>query len=113
VTYTSPYAALWSGTPLDIPLHPVQAYAAFAFMLLSIVLFAWLPKRRQSGDVAGLWLLGAGAVIYMTELWRDPEGRGALLKGALDGPQIAAVVMVIFGALVLRERSGQQVAAHE
>ena len=106
VTYTNPLAARWSGTPLGIPLHPVQAYAALAFLTLSIVLLVGLPARRQQGDVAGLWLLGAGVAIYMTELWRDPEGRGALLGGALDGPQVAASLFVLAGALVLRERSG-------
>jgi phosphatidylglycerol---prolipoprotein diacylglyceryl transferase len=104
VTYASPYAALWSGTPLDIPLHPVQAYAALAFLILAVVLFAWLPRRRQQGDVAGFWLLGAGIAMYLTELWRDPEGRGVVLGGALDGPQIAAVLLVLAGALVLRKR---------
>ena len=30
-----PLAARWSGTPLGVPLHPVQAYAAMAFLTLS------------------------------------------------------------------------------
>jgi hypothetical protein len=37
-------------------------------------------------------------------LWRDPEGRGSFFGGALDGPQIAAIVMVLAGAIMLRER---------
>ncbi|HZP07209.1 MAG TPA: prolipoprotein diacylglyceryl transferase family protein [Terracidiphilus sp.] len=106
VTYTSPWAALWSGTPLGIPLHPVQAYAALAFLFLAILLFVLLSKKPRPGDAAGLWLFGAGMTIYMTELWRDPEGRGAVLHGALDGPQIAAAVMVLAGAVVMRERTG-------
>jgi phosphatidylglycerol---prolipoprotein diacylglyceryl transferase len=104
VTYTSPLAGLWSGTPLGIPLHPVQAYASFAFLVLAIALFSWLPKVRQPGDLAGLWLMGSGVAIYITELWRDPEGRGLVLHGALDWPQVAAVAMVLVGALILRER---------
>ncbi len=104
VTYTSPLAAIWSGTPLGVPLHPVQAYAALAFLALAIFLLVWLPLERRPGDVAGLWLMGAGVAIYLTELWRDPEGRGSLFHGALDGPQIAAVLLVLAGALVLRER---------
>ena len=104
VTYTKPLAASWSGAPLGVPLHPVQAYAALAFLALAILLWVWLPLERRSGDVAGLWLMGTGVAIYVTELWRDPEGRGSLLHGAIDGPQIAAVVLVLFGALVLRER---------
>jgi phosphatidylglycerol:prolipoprotein diacylglycerol transferase len=106
VTYTSPLAARWSGTPLGIPLHPVQAYSAVAMLTLSIFLLVWLPARRRQGDVAGLWLMGTGVGIYFTELWRDPEGRGRFLGGALDGPQLAAVVLVLAGALVLVERTG-------
>ena len=106
VTYTHPLAALWSGAPLGVALHPVQAYAALAFLTLSIFLLVWLPYRRQSGDVAGLLMLGAGVAIFVTEFWRDPEGRGALLGGALDGPQIAAAALVVIGGLVLLERNG-------
>jgi phosphatidylglycerol---prolipoprotein diacylglyceryl transferase len=104
VTYTSPLAAIWSATPLGVPLHPVQLYAAMAWLALAVLLYVWLPLRRRSGDVAGLWLMGAGIAIYLTEIWRDPEGRGLVLHGALDGPQIAAIAMVLAGALILRER---------
>jgi len=104
VTYTDPMAMIWSGAPLGVPLHPVQAYAALAFLALAMLLLAWLPVERRSGDVAALGSMGAGVVLYITELWRDPEGRGSMLHGALDGPQIAAILLVIAGAVVLRER---------
>jgi phosphatidylglycerol:prolipoprotein diacylglycerol transferase len=104
VTYTSVLAARWSGTPLGVPLHPAQAYAAIGFFLLAILLLFLLPVRRQAGDAAGLCLLGLGVVIYFTEIWRDPEGRGSLLRGAIDGPQLAAALLVIAGGLLLRER---------
>ena len=104
VTYTNPLAAIWSGAPLGFPLHPVQAYAAVAFLTVAILLYVWLPFERRQGDVAGFCLLGLAIAIYITELWRDHAGRGALLHGAIDGPQIAAVLMVLAGALVLRER---------
>jgi phosphatidylglycerol:prolipoprotein diacylglycerol transferase len=106
VTYTDPLAARWSGTPLGVALHPVQAYAALAFLTLSILLLFWLQYRRQPGDMAGLLLLGAGVAVFFTEFWRDPAGRGAMLGGALDGPQAAAILLVIAGGLVLLERKG-------
>ena len=141
VTYTDPLAARWSGTPLGVPLHPVQAYAALAFLALSAFLLvvcqgttlvvpymqpvngealspagrffaifpsSWLPLRRRQGDVAGLWLLGMGVAVYITELWRDREGRGALLGGALDGPQVAAILMVLAGGLVLLDLTNKK-----
>jgi phosphatidylglycerol:prolipoprotein diacylglycerol transferase len=110
VTYTQPLAARWSGAPLGVPLHPVQAYAALAFLTLSIFLLFWLPYRRQPGDMAGLLLLGAGVALFITEFWRDPEGRGAALPGgALDGPQAAAIFLVLAGGLVLLERKAPAV----
>ena len=105
VTYSDILAAQWSGTPLGIPLHPVQAYAALAFLTLSLLLAVWLPARRRQGDIAGLCLLGAGIAIYITELWRDTDGRGVLLHGALDGPQLSAILFVLAGAAVLLERN--------
>jgi phosphatidylglycerol:prolipoprotein diacylglycerol transferase len=60
--------------------------------------------------LAGLWLLGAGVAVYVTEIWRDTEGRGSLLRGAMDGPQVAAIFFVLAGGLVLRER---KVPVHE
>ena len=103
VVYTNPLAAIWSGTPLGVPLHPVQVYAAMAFLALAVLLWVWLPLERRQGDVAGLGLLGAGVAIYLTEIWRDWAGRGSLLHGIIDGPQIAAILLVLAGALTLRE----------
>ena len=108
VIYSNPLAAIWSGTPLGVPLHPVQAYAALAFLALAVLLWAWLPLEREPGDVAGLCLMGAGVAIYFTEFWRDWVGRGSLFGGAIDGPQIAAAFLVLAGALTLRESKTAQ-----
>jgi phosphatidylglycerol:prolipoprotein diacylglycerol transferase len=105
VVYTSPLAARWSGTPLGVPVHPVQAYAALAYATLAILLPLWMPFRRQAGDVGGAALVGIGVAVYITEFWRDREGRGQLLHGALDGPQAGAIVLVLLGAWLLRERN--------
>jgi len=109
VTYTSLLAARWSGAPLGIPVHPVQAYASLAFLTIAVVLLVCLPLRRQQGDIAGLWLASTGVAIYFTEFWRDPEGRGVILNGALDGPQCAAIALVLTGALMLRQREGARI----
>jgi phosphatidylglycerol:prolipoprotein diacylglycerol transferase len=104
VVYSNPLAARWSGVPLGVPLHPVQAYAALAFLTLALCLLFWLPYRRQPGDMAGLLLMGAGVAVFFTEFWRDPVGRGKMPGGVLDGPQAAAILLVLAGGLVLLER---------
>lgn len=104
VTYTDPLAARWSGTPLGVSLHPVQAYAALGFLTLAILLVTVMPWLKQQGDAAGLWMMGTGVTVYVTELWRDRDGRGSVMGGVLDGPQIAAIVLVVAAAFMLRER---------
>lgn len=113
VTYTHPLAARWSGAPLGVPVHPVQIYAALAFLTISIALLVWMPYRRQQGDIAGLWLAATGAAVYFTEFWRDPEGRGAMLHGAIDGPQVAAIALVLAGAFLLRRRDSARIAKRD
>ncbi len=103
VTYTSPLAARWSGAPLGVPLHPVQAYAAFAFLMLAIILLLWLRSPRQQGDLAGGALAGIGIIVFFTEFFRDWEGRGVILHGVIDAPQAVAVLFVLAGAMLLRE----------
>ena len=110
VVYRSPIAARWSGAPIGIPVHPVQAYAAIAFLTISLCLLLWLPNRRQQGDVAGTFLIATGVTVYVTEFWRDPIGRGAVFNGVLKGPQIGAILLVCAGSLLLLERDPKRAA---
>jgi hypothetical protein len=55
--------------------------------------------------------MSTGAVLFITEFWRDPIGRGALFHGVLKGPQVAGVVFVLAGAWLLLERASQRIAA--
>lgn len=109
IIYSDPLAARWSDAPLGIPVHPVQAYAAICFSLIASCLALWLPRRRQNGELAGLFLISTGVVMYITEFWRDPLGRGAVLNGILKGPQIAAIVLVLGGAVLLLDRPSQRI----
>ena len=114
VTYTHPLAARWSGAPLGVPVHPVQAYAALAFLTISICasrLDALPPPAAEISPASGS--LATGAAIYFTEFWRDPEGRGAMLRGAIDGPQLAAIALVLAGALLLRRRDSARIAKRD
>jgi phosphatidylglycerol:prolipoprotein diacylglycerol transferase len=101
VTYTSPLAARWSGTPLGTPLYPVQAYAAIGALLLAAIVYGWLLMRRRNGDAAGVALVGGGVLLFVIEIFRDWEGRGILLGGLVDTPQLVGLGLVLLGGLVL------------
>lgn len=110
VTYSSELAARWSGTPLGVPLYPVQAYAALGALLLAGITLAclWLPRRPA--DAAGVWLIGAGVLLFVTEMFRDWEGRGVLLQGIADIPQLVGLGLVLCGGLVLIDWRGHGMA---
>ena len=110
ITYTDTLAERWSGAPLYIPVHPVQAYVALCFLAIAIGLVLWLPHRRQDGDLAGIFLMSTGSVLFITEFWRDPIGRGALFHGMLKGPQVAGLVVVLAGAWLLLEHPSDRFA---
>jgi phosphatidylglycerol:prolipoprotein diacylglycerol transferase len=110
IVYTDPLAARWSDAPIGIPVHPVQAYAALSFFAITIGLMLWLPRRRQNGDLAGLFLMASGVAMYLTEFWRDPVGRGTLFRGILKGPQAAGILFLISGACLLLERPSESIA---
>ena len=109
VVYTDPLAERWSDAPLGIPVHPVQAYAAICLFTIAVGLLWWMPRRRQNGDLAGLFLMGTGVVLYITELWRDPLGRGAILNGILKGPQLAGIILLLGGAILLLDHPSQRI----
>jgi len=84
-----------------VPLYPVQAYAALGALLLAAICFGWMFLARRRGDVAGVWLLGAGSLLFVTEMYRDWEGRGVLFDGRMDIPQLVGLGMVVCGGLLL------------
>jgi phosphatidylglycerol---prolipoprotein diacylglyceryl transferase len=99
VTYTNELAARWSGTPLGVELYPVQAYAALGALLLALLCLLY-PSRRQ-GDLAGIWLLGTGILLFLTETLRDWEGRGVFFAGSMDIPQLVGLGLVVLSGIIL------------
>lgn len=117
ITYSSQLAAVWSGAPLGVPVYPVQGYTALALLLLTLWLCLWLARSHREGEIAGGSLIGLGIILFLSEGYRDWEGRGVLFDGAqknplFDLPQLAAVALILIGAALLLEwRSARTKAA--
>ncbi len=74
VTFTSPDIS--QGTPLDMPLHPVQLYNSLAnFLVLGLLLLIG-RKRQFKGQVAASYFLLEGLGRTITESWRGDLDRG-------------------------------------
>ncbi|NTW86881.1 MAG: prolipoprotein diacylglyceryl transferase [Holophagaceae bacterium] len=75
-TFTDPLARAFSGTPLGIPLHPVQLYNFLANLLVMVILLLARPKRSFRGQIFALYFLVEGIGRVITEIWRGDVDRG-------------------------------------
>ena len=75
-TFTNPIAHAFSGTPLDIPLHPVQLYNSLANLAVMAILLLARPKRAFQGQIFALYFMVEGLGRVITETWRGDVDRG-------------------------------------
>jgi phosphatidylglycerol---prolipoprotein diacylglyceryl transferase len=109
VTFTNREAASQVGTPLNIPLHPVQLYEA-GLMLVIFLILVWLYKYRKfSGQQFCLYLFCYALVRFVLEYFRD-DPRGGVLNGLLSTSQLISILMLALSIVlfVLRKRGGIQ-----
>jgi len=76
ITFTDQFAALNTGTPLNIPLHPTQLYEAGAEALILLVLIATESRGRKfAGRTFWLYMLLYAVSRFIIEFYRgDPRG---------------------------------------
>jgi len=98
VTFTDPAAGMLSGTPLGIPLHPVQLYSSLASAVILGLLLLAGRHRRFTGQVVALYFMLEGVARIVVELWRGDLDRG-LLFGIpwVSTGRLTALAFVAFG----------------
>ena len=102
VTFTDPNARFLSGTPLALPLHPVQLYTFLTNLLIMGVLLAFRKHRRFAGQVSGIYFILEGIGRVVTEHWRGDLDRGFFLGIPwLSTGRATSCLFVLFGAGLL------------
>jgi phosphatidylglycerol:prolipoprotein diacylglycerol transferase len=99
VTFHSRYALMWFGTPLNIPLHPVQLYEGAIELLLCAFLLLLLKIPHRDGEIFGAWLFFAGIARFVLEFYRVNRGI-ELFGGLLDLTQAASLAMIVAGGIL-------------
>lgn len=102
VVYNSRLAAIWSGTPQGVPLHPTQLYECIMELLIFIVLMVLL-RKLQAGELMGVWLFLGGLGMYFLGFLRG-RGQAVILHGSLTLEQGLAVVLVVAGGMLWWKR---------
>jgi phosphatidylglycerol:prolipoprotein diacylglycerol transferase len=106
VTFSSPLAHAWVGTPLGEALEPTQLFES-AIELANFFILTWMLKRRKfEGQIMGTYLILYGIARYFLEFLRDDPGRGSVFGGIMTGTQLISIGLVITGGLIWWLRSG-------
>jgi phosphatidylglycerol:prolipoprotein diacylglycerol transferase len=97
-----PWAMVFPQSGTDVPRHPSQLYQ-FAGEGLLLFLIVWLYARRPRpvGRIAGMFLLGYGALRFLAEFAREPDAFLGLLAAGLTMGQLLSVPMVLGGLYLL------------
>ncbi len=105
ITFHSPWAAEFSGTPLGRPLHPTQLYE-FVAELINFAFLYWLCKRKKfEGQVIALFMIVYGIERFVFEFFRGDPGRGEVLGGLISGTQLIALGLVVSGFIIYLRRT--------
>jgi phosphatidylglycerol---prolipoprotein diacylglyceryl transferase len=83
------------GTPLGVPLHPVQLYACLVEFLLFVLLLWLLHRPHHDGEVLGAWLFLGGLSSSLLMLFR-----GDLVRDDVIVAQLMGAAMVLGGGLL-------------
>jgi len=101
VTFTSPDARWLSGTPLGVPLHPVQIYTLLANLVVLTILLLVGRRRQFVGQVAAIYFMLEGVGRMVTEIWRADVDRGVWLGISwLSTGRLTALAFVAFGVFL-------------
>ncbi len=95
VVFRDPEAAEIGGTPLGVPLHPVQIYESLTCLALFLFL-VWLVRRKRfEGEIILTYTILYAIARFFLEFFRGDADRGFVFGGALSTSQAIAIVAVV------------------
>ncbi|MBP1625550.1 MAG: prolipoprotein diacylglyceryl transferase [Holophagaceae bacterium] len=99
VIFTSHDASLLSGTPLGLPLHPVQLYTFCMNLVVMALLLLIRKHRRFKGQVLASYFILEGLGRALMETWRGDLDRGVWFAGLSTG-RVTALLFILAGIVL-------------
>lgn len=98
VTFTDIDARMLSGTPLEVPLHPVQLYTFVMNATVFGILMLLKARKRFDGQLVAAYFLLEGLGRAIVEVWRGDLDRGAWFDLPwLSTGRLTAFAFILFG----------------
>jgi len=88
------YAMVWWGTPMGIPLVPVQIITSALDLLLAAFIYWQGNWGLRTGRLAGTALLGGGIAHFLLQFWRGDVTRPAWAHDVLTTTQLVCLGMM-------------------
>ena len=104
VKFTDPLTAKISGTPLGVPLEPVQLFESLIELTNFFILVMLFRKKQFDGQVIATYFLLYGVARFFLEFLRADPGRGEVLRGSFSGMQMIAFFLTLAGLFLLAGR---------
>lgn len=96
VVFTNPYTHELSGTPLHIPLHPVQLYESAVLLVIFGVLMWQFRRKKRDGEVFLVYITLYAVARFVLEFFRGDSDRGFVFNGLLSTSQFIAILALVF-----------------
>jgi phosphatidylglycerol:prolipoprotein diacylglycerol transferase len=100
VTYRDMYSFRTVGTPIDVPVHPVQIYESLAAIVIFVVLLRMAQRKTFDGQVAIAYVLLYSVARFVVEYYRGDASRGTVFGGLFSTSQFISLALFA-GALAL------------
>jgi phosphatidylglycerol:prolipoprotein diacylglycerol transferase len=100
VIFTDSYSHETVGVPLYVRLHPTQIYEAVASLMIFVVLWQALKRKRYDGQVFILYLVLYSITRFSIEFLRGDPERGFVFGGVLSTSQLISIFLIIFAAVL-------------
>jgi len=98
ITFRNTDAARF-GTPLELPLHPVQVYFGLSNLVILATMLVFRRFRKFHGQIAALYFILEGAFRLVLETWRGDIDRGFWLNISwLSTGRVTAIIFILIGA---------------
>jgi len=89
------------GTPLDIPLHPVQFYFGLSNLVVFVILAIFVKHRKFFGQISAMYFMLEGIFRIVLETWRGDLDRGLWLNSTwLSTGRITGILFVLLGTAI-------------
>jgi phosphatidylglycerol:prolipoprotein diacylglycerol transferase len=89
------------GTPLEVTLHPVQAYFGLSNLIILATLLTFRRFRKFQGQVSALYFILEGSFRLVLETWRGDIARGVWLNISwLSTGRVTALLFILIGVVI-------------